>query len=103
MKNLRRTILAVVATGLLSGGLFCQQAQAVPTNTIDGYINFTGLAQYNTHSLLTATKVTRFKNTVVVGSATTGDFATFTTNGENVAMAHPYTFSPSTPTPGLWS
>jgi hypothetical protein len=103
MKNLRRIILAVVTTGLLSGGLFCQQAQAVPTRTIDGYINFSGAVRFNTNSLLTATRVAKFRTTIVVGSATTGDFATHTTNGESVAMAHTYTFSPSTPTPGLWS
>ena len=99
MKNLRKTILAVLATGLLSGGLFCQQAQAV---SIDGYINFAGVVRYNTNSLLTAAKVTQWKNSVVLGAATTGDFATHTFNGEHVTMAHTWIFNPSTPTPALW-
>jgi hypothetical protein len=99
MKNLLKTIVAVVATGLLSGGLFCQQAQAVP---IDGYINFAGAVRYNTNSLVTATKVTQWKNSVVLGAATTGDFATHTFNAEHVTMASTWIFSPSTVTPALW-
>ena len=39
MKNLSKTMLAVLAVGLLSCGLFCQQAQAVP---IAGKITFGG-------------------------------------------------------------
>lgn len=99
MKNLRETILAVLATGLLSGGLFCQQAQAVP---IDGYINFAGAVRYDTNSLLTATRVTQWKNSTVLGAATTGDFAAFTFDGEHVTMARTWIFNPSTVTPALW-
>ena len=99
MKNLRKTIVAVLATGLLSGGLFCQQAQAVP---IDGYINFAGAVRYDTNSLLTATRVTQWKNSTVLGAATTGDFATHTFDGEAVTMARTWIFNPSTATPALW-
>jgi VPDSG-CTERM motif len=99
MKNLRKTIVAVVATGLLSGGFFCQQAQAV---SITGYINFAGAVRYDTNSLLTATRVTQWKNSTVLGAATTGDFAAFTFDGEHVTMAHTWIFNPSTVTPALW-
>jgi hypothetical protein len=99
MKNLLKTIVAVVATGLLSGGFFCQEAQAV---SITGYINFAGAVRYNTNSLLTATKVTQWKNSTVLGAATTGDFAAFTFNAEHVTMASTWIFNPSTVTPALW-
>ena len=34
MKNLSKTILAVLATGVISCGLFCQQAQAIATDSL---------------------------------------------------------------------
>jgi hypothetical protein len=99
MKNLSKTILTVAAVGLLSCGLFSQQAQAV---SINGYVNFAGVTVYDTKSLGTATEVKRWINSFVLGAATTGDFATFTTNLEHVTMGKPWMFNPSTPKPGLW-
>jgi hypothetical protein len=99
MKNLGKTILTTVAVGLLSCGLFSQQAEAV---SITGEINFTGVAVYNTNSLATATEVKRWVNSFVLGAATTGDFATFAHNLETVTMGKPWMFNPSTPKPGLW-
>jgi len=99
MKNLSKTILTAVAFGLLSCGLFSQQAQAV---AINGNINFAGVTVYNTKSLATATEVKKWINSFVLGAATTGDFATFTHNLEPVTMGKPWMFSPSTPKLGLW-
>lgn len=105
MKNLTKTILAVLTTGLLSCGLFSQQAQAT---AINGNINFAGSVQFDTNSLATATTVMTwfdingnagFSN-VVPGS--TGNFAGIPA-GTQATMGQPWIFSPSTPTPGLWS
>jgi hypothetical protein len=101
MKNTTKTILAVMATGLLGCGLFSQQAQAVPMS-INGYINFTGGAIFDTHSLATATRVKNWLTTFVLGAATTGDFAAHTFNLEHVKMGKPWSFNPSLPKPGLW-
>lgn len=98
MKNISKTILTVLAVGLLSGGLFCQQAQAA---FITGDITFGGVVTYDTNSLATATRVNVWNSSFVTSS--TGDFAAFTFTGEAVAMAAPWIFTPSTATPGLWS
>jgi hypothetical protein len=100
MENVSKTVLTVVAVGLLSCGLFSQQAQAVSMN---GYINFAGVTVYNTKSLATATEVKKWNSSLVLEAATTGDFATFTSNLEPVKMGKPWMFNPSTPKPGLWS
>jgi hypothetical protein len=105
MKNLTKTILAVLTTGLLSCGLFSQQAQAT---AINGNINFAGSVQFDTNSLATATTVMTwfdingnggFSNVVPGG---TGNFAGIPA-GTQATMGQPWIFSPSTPTPGLWS
>lgn len=54
MKTLNKTILAVLATGLISCALFSQQAQAVP---ITGNITFAGTVTLDTASAGTATAV----------------------------------------------
>lgn len=98
MKQLSKTLLAVMAAVLVSSVLVCHQAQAA---MITGNINFAGGAKYDTDSLATATRVNTFKSVVVV--AEDGDFASFVNDGDVVTMAIPYIFTPSTPTPGLWS
>jgi hypothetical protein len=98
MKNLSKTILAVLATGVLSCALFSQQAQATPIN---GMINLGGSAHFDTNSLATATRVITWINTHVEAGST-GDFAGIPINTP-VAMAAPWIFNPSTPRPGLWS
>ena len=68
---------------------------------INGNITFAGAAIFDTNSLMTATRVNTFKNVTVMSED--GDFASSVSDGDAVVMAQPYIFSPSTPTPGLWS
>ena len=103
--KLSKTFLAVLATGVLSCALFSQQAQATPIN---GNIQFAGSVQFNTTSLATAARVNTWFDingnagfsSVAFGN--TGDFAGIAA-GTQAAMAQPWIFNPSTPTPGLWS
>jgi len=92
MKLLKLT-LAVLAAALVTSG-----AQAAMVN---GAITFAGGAIFDTNSLATATRVNTFKNVKVMSED--GDFAAFVNDDDAVAMAAPYIFTPSTPTPGLWS
>jgi hypothetical protein len=102
--KLSKTILAVLATGALACGLFSQQAQATQ---ISGDIQFAGEVQFDTNSLATATRVVTwfdvFHNAGFSSvTSGTGDFAGIAP-GTQAAMAQPWIFNPSTPTPGLWS
>jgi hypothetical protein len=89
MKNLSKTILAVLATGLLSCGLFCQQAHAVT-----GSVTFNGNFSTNDNSNFNlATKFTSFTGVTVSGvPAPTGDYAGST--GASATFL-PFTFRPS--------
>jgi hypothetical protein len=105
MKNRTKTILAVLATGVMTCGLFSQQTQA---NTIQGNINFAGSVVFDSTDLGAATRVVTWYDVFhnagfsnVTGGAT-GDFS-FITPGTQATMAQPWIFNPSTPTPGLWS
>ena len=107
MKNPSKTVLAILATGLLSCTLFNQRAQALPAVLIQGNIQFGGEVQFDTNSLATATKVVTwfdvFHNAGFSSvTSATGDFAGIAP-GTSAAMAQPWIFNPSTPTPGLWS
>jgi hypothetical protein len=102
--KLSKTILAVLATGVLTCGLFSQQAQATPIN---GDIQFAGEVKLNTKSLATAHSVVTWFDVfhhAGFGSVTsgTGDFAGIA-SGTQAAMPNAWIFGPSTPTPGLWS
>jgi hypothetical protein len=105
MKNLSKTMLAVLATSLLGCVLFSQQAQAI---AIQGNINFAGAVQFDTNSLATATRVlTWFDSNGNAGFSSvqaggTGNFAGIAA-GTQVTMAQPWIFNPSTLTLGLWS
>jgi hypothetical protein len=104
MKSLPKTILAVLATGVLSCALFSQQAQAT---SITGDIQFAGETQFETNSLATAHRVVTwfdvFHNAGFSSvTSGTGDFAGIAP-GTQATMAQPWIFNPSTPTPGLWS
>jgi len=105
MKNLTKTILAVLAIGFISCALFSQQAQAT---AIQGNINFAGAVQFDTNSLATATQVTTWFDILnnagfsSVAPGGTDDFAGIPP-GTQTTMAQPWIFNPSTPTPGLWS
>ena len=92
MKALKLT-LAVLAAALVAS-----EAQAV---MIDGAITFAGGAKFDTTSLATATRVNLFKNVKVMSED--GDFTGIVNDGDAVTMAVPYIFTPSTPTPALWS
>jgi hypothetical protein len=96
--KLSKTILALLATGVISCGLFSQQAQATPIN---GMINLGGSAHFDTNDLATATRVNTWINTHVEAGGT-GDFAGIPINTP-VAMNAPWIFNPSTPRTGLWS
>ena len=103
--KLSKTILAVVATGVLSCGLFSQQAQAAP---ITGDIQFAGEVAFDTNSLATATRVVTwfdvFHNAGFSSvTSATGDIALFVSPGDQATMAQPWIFNPSTATAGLWS
>jgi hypothetical protein len=103
--RLSKTILAVLATGVLSCGVFSHQAQATP---ISGDIQFAGEVQFNTKSLATAARVVTWFDVFhhagfsSVTSAT-GDFAAFVSSGDQATMRQPWIFNPSTPTNGLWN
>ncbi len=93
-----KILLAFVAAGLACSAFTGQQAQGA---MIDGAITFAGGAVFDTMSLATATRVDDFSDVVV--QSRDGDFAGFVAVGDSVTMAEPWIFSPSTPTPGLWS
>jgi hypothetical protein len=104
MKSLSKTLLAVLATGILSCAVFSQQAQAT---SINGDIQFAGETHFDTNSLATATRVVTwfdvFHNAGFSSvTSGTGDFAGIA-SGTQATMAQPWIFIPSTPTPGLWS
>jgi hypothetical protein len=103
--RLSKTILAVLAGGLLSCALFGQQAQGA---LVQGNINFAGSVRYDTQSLATATQVTTwfdvfhnagFSN--VTGGGT-GDFAGIAP-GTQATMGQPWIFNPNLPLNALWS
>jgi hypothetical protein len=103
--KLSKTILAVLATGVLSCGLFSQQAQAAPIN---GDIQFAGEVAFDTNSLATATRVVTwfdvFHNAGFSSvTSATGDLDTFVNPGDQATMGAPWIFNPSTPINGLWS
>ena len=93
-----KLFLAVIAAGLAISGLSTPQAQGT---MIDGAITFAGSAVFDTDSLATATRVDTFTDVVVMSRD--GDFTGSINVGDNVTMAQPWIFTPSTPTPGLWS
>ena len=103
--KLSKTLLAILTTGMLSCGLFSQQAHAT---AIQGNINFAGSVHLNNNNLALATSVVTWldsfnnagKSTVVPGND--GDFAGIPA-GTSATMAQPWTFNPSAPCLGLWS
>src|SRR6266446_10877755 len=104
MKSLSKTLLAVLATGVLSCAVSSQQAQAT---SINGDIQFAGETHFDTNSLATATRVVTwfdvFHNAGFSSvTSGTGDFAGIA-SGTQATMATPWIFNPSTATPGLWS
>jgi hypothetical protein len=104
MKTFTKTILAVLATGVISCALFSQQAQADP---IVGNITFGGAVNLDTASAGTATAVTAWYGFGGVGNPLVvdadGDFLTYVTPGVSSAVfATPWTFN-SGPVANFWS
>jgi VPDSG-CTERM motif len=103
-KNLTKTILAVLAAGLVTSALSTQEAQAAKIN---GKIDFAGATQFDSKSLANATRVVKWRD--VNGNLGFSNVADVTGNFSSIAlgtkatMATSWIFSPSTPTPGLWS
>ncbi|MBA3832136.1 MAG: VPDSG-CTERM sorting domain-containing protein [Chthoniobacterales bacterium] len=93
-----KLLLTLLATAFAGAGLTTPQAQA---SQINGAITFAGGAIFDTNSLATATTVNTFENVTV--KSRDGDYAAFLDVGDSVAMAMPYVFVPTTPTPALWS
>jgi len=99
MKNLSKTILTVIAVGLLSCGLFCQQAQATP---ITGDIQFTGIVTFDNTDLSMAKQVSTWDLCLVLSDS--GSFSSIPAlpTVTNVTMTAPWIFNPSTATIPLW-
>lgn len=95
--------LSKLALGLLLAGAITTAFSGHQANAsmINGAITFAGGAVFDTASLATATRVNSFSAVSVMSRD--GDFASFVNVGNSVTMATPWIFSPSTPTPGLWS
>lgn len=87
MRNLSKTILAVLATGLLSCGLFCQQTQA-----FEGSVSFFGAAHADHNSTQTgpATHITFDGAWSVI--ANSGDYATGGGSIGSVTTMHDFAF-----------
>ena len=106
MKNLSKTILTVLAMGLFSCGLFCQQAQAMPISPmpplgapVTGDITFGGVVTLDSTSLAAATQVSTWNTSFVTSSS--GSFSGIAF-GTAVTMTAPWTFN-SGSHPALWS
>jgi VPDSG-CTERM motif len=105
MKTLNKTILAVLATGLISCALFSQQAQAVPMVQINGTITFAGGVELDTGTVNTATMVTGWldqNGQLPTVQSRAGDFATFVNVGDTAAFHAPWSFV-SGPITSFWS
>jgi VPDSG-CTERM motif len=103
MKNLTKTILAVLAAGLVSSAFSTHEAQAAKIN---GTIDFAGAVMFDSSHLDNVTQVMVWRD--VFGNAgfsnvaaRTGDFSGIPL-GTQATMATPWIFTPSTNTPGLW-
>ena len=105
MKTHSRKFAAILAIGLVTCGLLCQQAQAA--GPITGNIDFGGVVTYNTTSLATATEVDIWNTSFVLQDS--GSFSSVAP-GTNATMAAPWVFNSGTPgtpapgpsTPALW-
>ena len=104
MKNLTKTLLAVLAAGVVTTALSTHEAQAAHIN---GTIGFAGSVMFDSSALQNAHRVNTWFD--VFGNAgfsnvaaRTGDFSGIPL-GTQATMATPWIFTPSTVTPGLWS
>jgi hypothetical protein len=90
MKTLSKTILAVLATGVISCGLFCPQVQAVP---IAGNITFAGTVTLNPSDANTATQVTAWNGIGGSPQVQSADGSFTGLAGMNATFAAPWTFT----------
>jgi PEP-CTERM motif len=119
MKTLPKTILAVLAIGLLSCGLLTQQAQAQIQGSTDlatpaagpiiGNITFAGTVSLDTLSTSNATMVTAWHGLSTTPSAGLpqvqshdGSFNGFVTDGDGTVFHAPWSFN-SGPISSFWS
>jgi hypothetical protein len=104
MKNLTRTLLAVLAAGLVTTALSTQEAQAAKIN---GTIDFAGAAQFDSSALQNVTKVVQWFD--VFGNPGVTNVALVSGDFSSIAKGTPATMTPWTflPPPGgqpaLWS
>ena len=105
MKNLTKTILALISAGLVVTTVSTQEAQAAQ---IHGRLDIAGSAMFDSSALQSVTQVVEWRD--VFGNAgfsnvagVTGSYVGFVTLGQQATMATPWIFTPSTATPGLWS
>ena len=104
MKNLTKTILTLIAAGLVTTAVSTQEAQAAK---IKGTIDFAGGTQYDSSALQNVTKVVQwfdvFGNAGVTNVASvTGDFSGIALGTQ--ATMKPWTFTPPPGgQPALWS
>jgi hypothetical protein len=94
MKTLSKTILTVLATGVITCALFCPQAQAA---LMTGNITFAGNVTLDTSSAGTATAVTGWFGLGAGGlpqvQTHDGNFAPLVTNGDAVTFHTPWSFA----------
>src|SRR4030095_10174091 len=90
MKNLTKTILTVLATGIVTSALSTQQAQAAHIN---GTIDFAGATQFDPKSLSTATRVVKWRD--VNGNLGFSNVADVTGNFSSIALGTQATMATS--------
>ncbi len=95
--EIQKRLRAFLLGGLISCGLFYQQAQAAG---VTGDITFTGTVNLDTASAGTATMVTGWHGLSTTPTSglpqvqdAEGDFATFVTPGDGVTFFHPWSFN----------
>jgi hypothetical protein len=102
--KLQKAIWGFFAAALLSGGLFCQQAEAA--GSINGNITFAGTITLDTSSAGTATMVTGWHGLAFgddpQAESVDGNFATFVTPGDGLEFHAPWSFN-SGAIPSFWS
>jgi len=97
MTKLTKTLPTLLAAVFLATLLAAPNVRATE---ITGAITFSGGATFDTPGLKLAKTVTAWSNTRVVSAD--GDFGGIAPNTA-VTFFAPWTFNPSTPTPGFWS
>lgn len=101
MKNISKTMLVALATGLISCALFTSRTQAVPIN---GSINFAGGVELDTGTVNTATEVISWLDQnghLPTVDSRDGDF-TIVPDGSTTTFHAPWTFTSGT-VPSFWT